>query len=184
MRPTLPLTPFGSSQNGAMNVHAQHHWQHRFAEDRQLLEQRRAQALGQARRRRPSGGSAGPRSRGSGASGRCYAGFREHSDLDLLIEACRGLLGWPERPGPLSADLKRAEDLPPELQARATARALNAVMTPSISGTARRSCAEEQRPGRWKGLRMEPRLPDRSELVEAAALRLHSFYTGVERAGW
>ena len=29
---------------------------------------------------------------------------------------------------------------------------------------------------------LEPRLPDRSELVEAAALRLHSFYTGVERS--
>lgn len=29
---------------------------------------------------------------------------------------------------------------------------------------------------------MEPRLPDGSEVVEAAALRLHSFYTGVERS--
>ena len=29
---------------------------------------------------------------------------------------------------------------------------------------------------------LEPRLQDRSELVEAAALRLHSFYTGVERS--
>ena len=29
---------------------------------------------------------------------------------------------------------------------------------------------------------LEPRLQDRSELVEAAAPRLHSFYTGVERS--
>lgn len=29
---------------------------------------------------------------------------------------------------------------------------------------------------------MEPRLPDGSDVVEAAALRLHSFYTGVERS--
>ena len=32
-----------------MMVHAQHHWQQRFAADRQRLEQRRAQGLDQAR---------------------------------------------------------------------------------------------------------------------------------------
>ena len=43
---------------------------------------------------------------------------------------------------------------------------------------------EEQRLQRLvEGLgAIEPRLPYGSELVEAAALRLHSFYTGVERS--
>lgn len=51
------------------------------------------------------------------------SGFREHSDLDLLIEALPPE-GWleavalAERSGPLSVDLKHAEDLPPDLLTR------------------------------------------------------------------
>jgi len=61
-----------------MSVHAQHHWQQRFAADQQRLEQRRAHALEQAQ------------------------------------EA----VALAERTGPLSVDLKRIEDLPPDLLAR------------------------------------------------------------------
>ena len=107
-----------------MNVHAQHHWQQRFAEDRQLLEQRRVQALGQAR----EAASLWRQRWLSITRIWCFgsvlaAGFREHSYLDLMIEglppeAWLEALALAERPGPLSVDLKRAEDLPPELQAR------------------------------------------------------------------
>ena len=51
------------------------------------------------------------------------SGFRDHSDLDLLIEGLPPK-GWleavalAEHLGPLSVDLKRTEDLPPDLLAR------------------------------------------------------------------
>lgn len=107
-----------------MTVHAQHHWQQRFAADRQLLEQRRAQGLDQAREAASLWRQRWPSIKRIWCFGSVLAsGFREHSDLDLLIEGLPPE-GWleavalAERLGPLSVDLKRAEDLAPDLLAR------------------------------------------------------------------
>jgi predicted nucleotidyltransferase len=107
-----------------MSVHAQHHWQHRFAADRQRLEQRRAHALEQAQEAVALWRQRWPSITRIWCFGSVLtSGFREHSDLDLLIEGLPpgGLLeavALAERTGPLSVDLKRIEDLPPDLLAR------------------------------------------------------------------
>ena len=78
-----------------MTVHAQHHWRQRWPSITRIW---------------------------------CFgsvlaSGFREHSDLDLLIEGLPPK-GWleavalAEHLGPLSVDLKRREDLPPDRLAR------------------------------------------------------------------
>jgi len=107
-----------------MSVHAQYHWRHRFAADQQRLEQRRAHALEQAQEAASLWRQRWPSITRIWCFGSVLtSGFREHSDLDLLIEGLppEGLLeavALAERTGPLSVDLKRIEDLPPDLLAR------------------------------------------------------------------
>lgn len=105
-------------------MHAQAYWQQRFAADRQQLEQRRAQGLQQA-----LGTAVALRQRWSQVQviqlfGSLLGdGFRAHSDLDLLVaglppEAWLEAVALVEACGPLPVDLKRAEDLSPELVTR------------------------------------------------------------------
>jgi len=107
-----------------MSVHAQYRWQQRFAADQQRLEQRRAQGLDQVREAASLWRQRWPSITRIWCFGSVLtSGFREHSDLDLLIEGLPPE-GWleavalAERTGPLSVDLKRIEDLPPDLLAR------------------------------------------------------------------
>jgi predicted nucleotidyltransferase len=112
-----------------VGLHGQQYWRARFAQDRRCLEERRkqamAQALGAAWRFRDRwddlqrmwvfGSVLGP-------------GFRDHSDLDLLVQglpptALLEALALAEAEGPLTVDLKRVEDLGPDLRRRLLAHA-------------------------------------------------------------
>jgi predicted nucleotidyltransferase len=105
-------------------LHAQATWEQRFAEGRQALERHRGQGFEQAQQ--AAGGLAGrwPELRQVRLFGSLLGqGFREHSDLDLLVEelpaeALIEAVGMAERQGPMTVDLRRAEDLEPELRQR------------------------------------------------------------------
>jgi predicted nucleotidyltransferase len=107
-----------------MPLHAQATWRRRFAEDRQALEQRRRLGLEQARQAAVALAGRWPELRQVWVFGSLLGqGFREHSDLDLLVEglpsaALIEALGLAQRQGPIEVDLKRAEDLEPELRQR------------------------------------------------------------------
>jgi predicted nucleotidyltransferase len=107
-----------------MSFHAQATWQKRFAEDRQDLERRRGQGLDQARQAAVVLAGRWPGIRQVWLFGSLLGeSFREHSDLDLLVEglpaeALIEALGLAERQGPMAVDLRRAEDLELELRQR------------------------------------------------------------------
>jgi predicted nucleotidyltransferase len=113
-----------------MALHAQAHWQQRFAEDRQALERRREQGLEQAHLVAVALAGRWPGIRQVWIFGSLLSpGFREHSDLDLLVEglpseALIEALGLAECQGPMAVDLRRAEDLEPELRQRLLHRSL------------------------------------------------------------
>ena len=70
-----------------MAVYAQEYWQERFAADRKKLEQRRQQGLQQARSIASACRSRWPTVTAVHCFGSVLGdGFREHSDLDLLID--------------------------------------------------------------------------------------------------
>jgi predicted nucleotidyltransferase len=106
------------------HTHAHFYWRRRFAVDGQALAQRRDRAVEQAERLAAALVSRWPLITqvwlfGSVQSG----GFRDHSDLDLLVEglpagALIEALVLGESAGPLAVDLKRTEDLSPELRRR------------------------------------------------------------------
>jgi predicted nucleotidyltransferase len=104
--------------------HAHSYWRHRFVADRLALERRRIQAIKQAGRAAKALGGRWPEIQQIWLFGSVLTeGFREHSDLDLLVEglpaeAVIEALGLAEAAGPLAVDLKRADDLPPELRSR------------------------------------------------------------------
>ena len=107
-----------------MTVHAQDYWQQRFAADRQQLEQRRALGLQQAEAAAVALRQRWNQVQAIQLFGSLLGdGFHAHSDLDLLVaglppEAWLEAVGLVEACGPLPVDLKRAEDLSPELLAR------------------------------------------------------------------
>jgi predicted nucleotidyltransferase len=104
-----------------MGIHGLEAWRRRFSADREAIESRRRAGLRQARRT-----AAALRDRWPGIwlfGSLLTPGFHEDSDLDLLLEALpvEALIeaaGVAERSGPLTPDLKRSEDLDPELRQR------------------------------------------------------------------
>ena len=104
-----------------MSVHGQQYWQARFAADRERLEQRRQMGLNQATAATHALRQTWPSIRAVHLFGSIlHAGFRDHSDLDLLVEGLPpdGLLNaiaLAEAAGPLAVDLKRQEDLSDDL---------------------------------------------------------------------
>ena len=112
-----------------MTIHGLEQWRERFAADRAALEQRRLDGLRQAEQAAEE-----LRARWPGV-GQVWLfgslltrGFHEDSDLDLIVdglpaEALLEALGMAERMGPLTVDLKRREDLEPELRQRLLRRA-------------------------------------------------------------
>lgn len=107
-----------------MPLHAQATWHQRFAADRQALERRRGQGFEQARQAAVALAGCWPEIRQVWIFGSLLGqGFREHSDLDLLVEGLPSAAlieaqGLAERQGPMEVDLRRAEDLEPELRLR------------------------------------------------------------------
>jgi predicted nucleotidyltransferase len=127
-----------------MPLHAQAIWRQRFADDRQALERRRGQGLEQARQAAVALAARWPDIRQVWIFGSVLGpGFREHSDLDLLVEGLPAnsvieALGLAEQQGPMAVDLKRAEDLEPELCQRLLrrSRALLRELCPEAGGQA------------------------------------------------
>jgi predicted nucleotidyltransferase len=107
-----------------MGIHGLEAWRRRFTAEREAIERRRLSGLRQARRT-----AEGLRHLWPGI-GRIWLfgslltpGFHEDSDLDLLLEglpaeALIEATAVAERSGPLTPDLKRSEDLDPELRQR------------------------------------------------------------------
>jgi predicted nucleotidyltransferase len=120
-----------------MALHAQAHWQQRFAEDRQALERRREQGLEQAHLAAVALAGRWPGIRQVWIFGSLLSrGFREHSDLDLLVEGLPAAAlieaqGLAERQGPMAVDLRRVEDLEPELRQRLLRRSMRLLGEPS-----------------------------------------------------
>ncbi|MCT0230322.1 nucleotidyltransferase domain-containing protein [Synechococcus sp. CS-1324] len=107
-----------------MTLHAETYWLQRFAADRQVLEQRRQAGLSQAERSAQVFREHWPQLSGLWVHGSLLgSGFKEHSDLDLLVQGLPAdqllkAIALAEAAGPLPVDLKRLEDLSPELAER------------------------------------------------------------------
>jgi predicted nucleotidyltransferase len=107
-----------------MTLHAETYWLQRFAADQQALEQRRQAGLSQAERSAWVLQEHWPQLSGLWVHGSLLgSGFKEHSDLDLLVQGLPAdqllkALALAEAAGPLPVDLKRLEDLSPELAER------------------------------------------------------------------
>ena len=104
-----------------MSVHAQQYWASRLEADAARLEQKRQAGLSQAALAAASLRQAWPDIRSIHLFGSILdERFRDHSDLDLLVEGLppTGLLeaiALAEGAGPLQVDLKRQEDFSDDL---------------------------------------------------------------------
>ena len=104
-----------------MTVHAQHYWAKRFASDAAQLEQRRQAGLNQAQAAADALRQAWPDVRAIHLFGSILDDrFREHSDLDLLVDGLPAsdlldAIALAEAAGPLPVDLKRREDFNADL---------------------------------------------------------------------
>ena len=104
-----------------MSVHAQEYWASRLDADAARLEKRRQAGLSQAARAAASLRQAWPDIHHIHLFGSILdARFRDHSDLDLLVEGLppTGLLeaiALAEEAGPLQGDLNRQEDFSDDL---------------------------------------------------------------------
>ena len=104
-----------------MTVHAQHYWAKRFAADAAQLEQRRQTGLNQAQAAADALRQAWPDVRAVHLFGSILdERFREHSDLDLLVDGLPAsdlldAIALAEAAGPLPVDLKRREDFSADL---------------------------------------------------------------------
>lgn len=107
-----------------MTVHAQQYWQQRLRADRTQLQRRRQEGLHQAATAAQAMRDTWPAIRTVHLFGSILGeGFRDHSDLDLLVEglpaaALLDALALAEAAGPLPVDLKRQEDLSDDLVRR------------------------------------------------------------------
>ncbi|MFM1899826.1 MAG: hypothetical protein RLZZ216_402 [Cyanobacteriota bacterium] len=107
-----------------MTVHAQQYWQQRLRADRTQLQRRRQEGLHQAASAAQAMRDTWPDIRAVYLFGSILGeGFRDHSDLDLLVEglpaaALLDALALAEAAGPLPVDLKRQEDLSDDLVRR------------------------------------------------------------------
>ena len=107
-----------------MTVHAQHYWAKRFAGDAAQLEQRRQTGLNQAQAAAEALRQAWPDVRAVHLFGSILdERFREHSDLDLLVDGLPAsdlldAIALAEAAGPLPVDLKRREDFSVDLSER------------------------------------------------------------------
>ena len=107
-----------------MTVHAQQYWQQRLSADRTQLQRRRQEGLHQAATAAQAMRDTWPDIRAVHLFGSILGeGFRDHSDLDLLVEglpaaALLDALALAEAAGPLPVDLKRQEDLSDDLVRR------------------------------------------------------------------
>jgi predicted nucleotidyltransferase len=107
-----------------MTVYAQQYWQHRLGADRAQLQRRRQEGLYQATAAAKAMRQTWPGIRAVHLFGSILGeGFRDHSDLDLLVEglpasALLDALALAEAAGPLPVDLKRHEDLSDDLVKR------------------------------------------------------------------
>ena len=107
-----------------MTVHAQHYWAKRFAADTAQLEQRRQAGLNQAQNAADALRQAWPEVRAIHLFGSILdERFREHSDLDLLVDGLPAsdlldAIALAEAAGPLPVDLKRREDFSANLSSR------------------------------------------------------------------
>lgn len=116
------------NQTNAMTIHGQEYWTQRFAADHARLEQYRQAGLTQAARAADSLRQRWPEVRSVHVFGSILdQRFRDHSDLDLLVEGLPafGLLeaiALAEAAGPLRLDLKRREDLSDDLVKRLLSR--------------------------------------------------------------
>ena len=104
-----------------MTLHAQEYWRHRFAADREQLEQTRQEGLAQATKAAAAMRERWPQIRAVHLFGSVLDDrFRNHSDLDLLVDglppaALLDAIALAEDAGPLPVDLKRREDLSEDL---------------------------------------------------------------------
>lgn len=104
-----------------MTIHAQHYWAKRFAADAEQLEQRRQAGLNQAQVTADALRQAWPDVRAIHLFGSILDDrFREHSDLDLLVDGLPAsdlldAIALAEAAGPLRVDLKRREDFSADL---------------------------------------------------------------------
>ena len=111
-----------------MTVHAQQYWQQRLRADRTQLQRRRQEGLHQAATAAQAMRDTWPDIRAVHLFGSILGeGFRDHSDLDLLVEglpaaALLDALALAEAAGPLPVDLKRQEDLSDDLVRRLLSR--------------------------------------------------------------
>jgi predicted nucleotidyltransferase len=107
-----------------MTIHGLERWRQRFAADREALERRRQDGQRQAQRAADALSTRWPGVRQVWLFGSLLSpGFHGDSDLDLIVaglppEAWIQAVDLAEQPGPLVVDLKRAEDLEPELRQR------------------------------------------------------------------
>ena len=107
-----------------MTVHGQHYWTERFAADAAQLEQRRQAGLNQAQTAADALRQAWPEIRAIHLFGSILdERFREHSDLDLLVDGLPvsdllDAITLAEAAGPLRVDLKRREDFSDDLSDR------------------------------------------------------------------
>ena len=107
-----------------MTVHAQQYWQQRLRADRTQLQRRRQEGFHQAETAAQAMRDTWPDIRAVHLFGSILGeGFRDHSDLDLLVEglpaaALLDALALAEAAGPLPVDLKRQEDLSDDLVRR------------------------------------------------------------------
>ena len=104
-----------------MTVHAQQYWASRLAADAAQLEQRRQAGLNQAAEAAAVLRKAWPTIRTVHLFGSVLdERFREHSDLDLLVDGLPAsnllsAIALAEAAGPLPVDLKRREDFSADL---------------------------------------------------------------------
>ena len=107
--------------NEPMTVHGQDYWAKRFAADAAQLEQRRQTGLNQAQAAADALRQAWPDVRAVHLFGSILdERFREHSDLDLLVDGLPAsdlldAIALAEAAGPLPVDLKRREDFSADL---------------------------------------------------------------------
>ena len=107
-----------------MTAHAKHYWASRIAADAAQLEQRRQAGLQQAERAAEELRQAWPEIRTIHLFGSILdERFREHSDLDLLVEGLPAsdlldAIALAEAAGPLPVDLKRREGFSDDLSER------------------------------------------------------------------
>jgi len=106
-----------------MTVHAQHYWAKRFASDAAQLEQQRQAGLNQAQVAADALRQAWPDVAIHVFGSILDERFREHSDLDLLVDGLPAsdlldAIALAEAAGPLPVDLKRREDFSDDLSDR------------------------------------------------------------------